>query len=56
MHQRLEKLKLEIMNISNFDLAEIKSYQDPPPEVRRVMAATFMLIGDDPRKLKVRFV
>ena len=53
MSQRIEQLRLDILNIDNFNLAEIKSYSDPPPEVYRVMAATFLFIGESLKKVKV---
>ena len=54
--QNVEKLRLMVLNMDNFNLAEIKSYYDPPPEVYRVMAATFLFIGEPRKKVKVSFV
>ncbi len=51
--KRIEKLKHEIMQLNQKTIAEIKSYSHPPEGVHQVMMASFVLLGDDPAKLKV---
>ena len=54
--QRLELLRHEVLNLDSKTIAEIKSYNDPPDEVHKVMASTFMVLGEPHNKVKVTFV
>ncbi|XP_068681150.1 trichohyalin-like [Montipora foliosa] len=43
--RRLEKLKAEIMELKQSVISEIRSYQNPPPAVHKVMIATYLLLN-----------
>lgn len=51
--RRLEKLRHAIMNLDQKTIAEIKSYAKPPEGVHKVMIATFLLLGNSEKELKV---
>ncbi|XP_078683063.1 uncharacterized protein LOC144917163 [Branchiostoma floridae x Branchiostoma belcheri] len=44
--KRLEKLRHAIMAMNQATIAEIKTYNNPPPAVYKVMMATFLLLGN----------
>ncbi|XP_019625101.1 PREDICTED: uncharacterized protein LOC109470577 [Branchiostoma belcheri] len=44
--KRLENLRHEIMDMNQATIAEIKTYNNPPPAVYKVMMATFLLLGN----------
>ena len=43
-----------MLNLDSKTIAEIKSYNDPPNEVHKVMAGTYILLGESGSKVKVR--
>ena len=47
-------MRSEIEKMKQSTIAEIKSFSDPPKEVHDVMSAVFILLGENPAKLKVR--
>ena len=51
--RRIEKLRHAILNLDQKTIAELKSYKDPPEGVYEVMAATFLLLGNVEKELKV---
>ncbi|XP_066286953.1 uncharacterized protein [Branchiostoma lanceolatum] len=44
--KRLDKLRHAIMAMNQTTIAEIKTYNNPPPAVYKVMMATFLLLGN----------
>ena len=42
--RRLERIRAEILELKQSTVAEIRSYQKPPPIVHQVMTATFLLL------------
>ncbi len=42
-----------MLNLDSKAIAEIKSYNEPPDEVHKVMAASYLLLGEPPSKVKV---
>ena len=53
--RRLERIRHEILELKQATVAEIRSYQSPPPIVHTVMTATFLLLGHKERETKVCF-
>ena len=43
-----------MLNLDSKTIAEIKSYNDPPNQVHKVMAGTYILLGESGNKVKVR--
>ena len=52
--RRIEKLRHAILDLDQKTIAELKSYSSPPDGVYEVMAATFLLLGNTEKELKVR--
>ncbi|KAJ8034092.1 hypothetical protein HOLleu_24518 [Holothuria leucospilota] len=50
--KRLKRLRDEILNLKQSTVAEIRSYSKPPPQVHKVMTATYMLLGNKESELK----
>ncbi|GFR91409.1 trichohyalin-like [Elysia marginata] len=50
--RRLERIRHEILELKQATVAEIRSYQSPPPIVHTVMRATFLLLGHKERETK----
>ena len=50
---RIEKLRHAILNLDQKTIAELRSYSCPPPVVHRVMEATYLLLGEPDKHLKV---
>ncbi|KAK3781008.1 hypothetical protein RRG08_046312 [Elysia crispata] len=50
--RRLERIRHEILELKQATVAEIRSYQSPPPIVHTVMTATFLLLGHKERETK----
>ncbi|XP_063681692.1 calponin homology domain-containing protein DDB_G0272472-like isoform X4 [Bolinopsis microptera] len=50
--KRLEFLKRQIMELKQQTIAEIKSYSQPPPVVKFVMTATFLILGHTAKEIK----
>lgn len=51
--RRLERIRAEILELKQSTVAEIRSYQNPPPVVHVVMTATFLLLGHKEKETKV---
>ncbi|XP_056020296.1 trichohyalin-like isoform X1 [Ostrea edulis] len=51
--RRLERIRHEILELKQATVAEIRSYQNPPPVVHKVMTATFLLLGHAEKDTKV---
>ena len=51
--RRIEKLRHDILNLDSKTIAEIKSYSKPPDAVHFVMCATFLLLGESDKNLRV---
>ena len=49
----LEKVRIAVLKLDYLAYAEIKSYHDPPSQVFDIMAATFVLLGEE-NHLQVR--
>ena len=43
--RRLERIRAEILELKQSTVAEIRSYQKPPPIVHKVMTGTFLILG-----------
>ena len=50
----LEKMRAAVMTLKQPTISEIRSYSQPPTAIRSVMEATFILLGEENKKLKVR--
>lgn len=53
--KRIESLRHEIMSLDQRTIAEIRSYSQPPAAVLHVMTATFILLGEPERTVRVCF-
>ena len=51
--KRLEELRQPVLAVHHITVAEIRSYDKPPPVVHQVMVATLMLLGDKENRMKV---
>lgn len=51
--KRLERIRHEILELKQATVAEIRSYQNPPPVVHTVMTSTFLLLGHKEKETKV---
>ena len=51
--RRLERIRAEILELKQSTVAEIRSYQKPPPVVHVVMTGTFLLLGHKEKETKV---
>ena len=51
--RRIEKLRHAILDLDQKTIAEIKSYSKPPDGVHQVMQATFLLLGNSEKEVKV---
>lgn len=52
--RRLERIRAEILELKQSTVAEIRSYQKPPPVVHVVMTGTFLLLGHKEKETKVQ--
>ena len=52
--RRLERIRAEILELKQSTVAEIRSYQKPPPVVHTVMTSTFLLLGHKEKETRVR--
>lgn len=50
--RRLERIRAEILELKQSTVAEIRSYQSPPPIVHAVMTATFLILGHKEKETK----
>ncbi|XP_062613815.1 trichohyalin-like isoform X2 [Saccostrea cucullata] len=51
--KRLERIRHEILELKQATVAEIRSYQNPPPMVHKIMTATFLLLGHQEKETKI---
>ena len=51
--ERIEKLRHSVLNLDTKTIAEIKTYSNPPDGVHQSMMATFILLGNTPKEVKV---
>ena len=51
--RRLERIRAEILELKQATVAEIRSYQKPPPVVHIVMTGTFLILGHKEKETKV---
>lgn len=52
--ERIEKLRHSVLNLDSKTIAEIKTYSNPPDGVHQSMMATFILLGNTPKEVRVR--
>src|SRR6218665_1646703 len=52
--RRLDRLRHAILDMDSRTIAEIKSYHKPPLAVFCVLAATYQLLGEEDKNIKVR--
>ncbi|KAL3868520.1 hypothetical protein ACJMK2_041321 [Sinanodonta woodiana] len=50
--RKLERIRHEILELKQATVAEIRSYQNPPPVVHTVMTVTFLLLGHNEKETK----
>ncbi|KAK3600386.1 hypothetical protein CHS0354_016002 [Potamilus streckersoni] len=50
--RKLERIRHEILELKQATVAEIRSYQNPPPVVHTVMTVTFLLLGHSEKETK----
>ena len=50
--RRLERIRAEILELKQSTVAEIRSYQKPPPTVHTVMTGIFLLLGNSEKETK----
>lgn len=50
--KRLEKMRQEVVNLKQTNVAEIRSYQNPHPSVRNIMIATHVLLGHAEKEVR----
>ena len=51
--RKIQRIRSEILELKQSTVAEIRSYQNPPPVVHTVMTATFMILGHKEKDTKV---
>lgn len=51
--ERIEKLRHSVLNLDSKTIAEIKTYSNPPDGVHQSMMATFILLGNTPKEVRV---
>ena len=54
--ERIEKLRHSVLNLDTKTIAEIKTYSNPPDGVHQSMMATFILLGNHPKEVKVGLI
>ena len=54
--ERIERLRLAILDMDSATMAEIRNYRDPPPLVHEVMVASLLLLGENEGRTRVRMV
>ena len=50
---RIERLRHAVLSLTTPTIAEIKSYGNPPDGVHQSMMATFILLGNSPKEVRV---
>ena len=53
--ERIEKLRHSVLNLDSKTIAEIKTYPKPPDGVNQSMMATFILLGNTPKEVRVSY-
>jgi len=53
LFEQVERMKSIVMSLKQPTISEVRSYSNPPPAIRNVMEATFILIGEKQSKLNV---
>ncbi len=53
MLKRIEILKTTILKLDQKNIAELKSYKNPPDVIVDVMKATLIILGDEEDKMRV---
>ena len=53
--RKIQRIRSEILELKQSTVAEIRSYQAPPPAVHTVMTATFLILGHKESETKVSF-
>ena len=53
LFEQVERMKSIVMSLKQPTISEVRSYSNPPPAIRNVMEATYILLGEDRTKLKV---
>jgi hypothetical protein len=51
--RKIQRIRSEILELKQSTVAEIRSYQKPPPVVHTVMTATFLILGHQEKETKV---
>ena len=51
--RKIQRIRSEILELKQSTVAEIRSYQAPPPAVHTVMTATFLILGHKESETKV---
>lgn len=52
--RKIQRIRSEILELKQSTVAEIRSYQKPPPVVHTVMTATFLILGHAEKETKVK--
>ncbi|XP_053393945.1 trichohyalin-like isoform X2 [Mercenaria mercenaria] len=50
--RKIQRIRSEILELKQSTVAEIRSYQKPPPVVHTVMTATFLILGHQEKETK----
>ena len=53
LFEQVERMKSVVMQLKQPTISEVRSYSHPPPAIRNVMEATFILLGEDKTAMKV---
>ena len=54
LFEQVERMKSVVMSLKQPTISEIRSYSKPPPAIQNVMEATYVLLGENKKELKVR--
>ena len=54
LFEQVERMKSIVMSLKQPTISEVRSYSNPPAAIQNVMEATYVLIGEEKKKLKVR--
>ena len=55
LFEQVERMKSVVMQLKQPTISEVRSYSHPPPAIRNVMEATFILLGENKSAMKVRY-
>ena len=56
LFEQVERMKSIVMSLKQPTISEVRSYSHPPPAIRNVMEATFILLGEGKTAMKVRYI